>query len=121
MNIAEKVDRFVSAMNSVHMSCRRTPNQLHKRTTRHAYNIAGIGCFAILTDKFLKKRYIGQNSSFETLVHDFFLICQTGKFLLLIANYLNTIFFFKYAECTGMYAVCTGMYAVCTGLYAECR
>ena len=46
MNIAEIVGRFVSAMNGVHMSCRRTPNQLHKRTTRHAFNIAGIGCFA---------------------------------------------------------------------------
>jgi hypothetical protein len=43
MNIAEIVGRFVSAMN---MSCRRTPNQLHKRSTRHAFNIAGIGCFA---------------------------------------------------------------------------
>jgi len=47
MNIAEIVGRFVSAMNSVHLSCdRRTPNQPHKRTTRHAFNIAGIGCFA---------------------------------------------------------------------------
>jgi hypothetical protein len=47
MNIAEIVGRFVSAMNGVHPSCDwRTPNQPHKRTTRHAFNIAGIGCFA---------------------------------------------------------------------------
>ena len=47
MNIAEIVGRFVSAMNGVHLSCDwRTLNQPQNRATRHAFNIAGIGCFA---------------------------------------------------------------------------
>jgi len=40
--------RFVSAMNGVHLSCdRRTPNKPHKRTTRRAFNMAGIGLAAV--------------------------------------------------------------------------